>query len=74
MLLCLLPKAKRIRSGSDVHDFRGLLNHLEDPAMNRITPVGSKGHEFDLPSSPTQTQAQALRLLNAKIAARKRAQ
>ena len=46
---------KRTRSGLAVHDFRGLLSHLGDPAMNRITPAGSKAREFDHPSSPTPT-------------------
>ena len=60
---------KRTRSGLDVHDFKGLIEHLGDLTMNRVTPKGSKEREFDIPTSPTPTQAQALRLLNAKIAA-----
>ena len=59
---------KRTRSGLEVHDFRGLLKHLGDLTMNRVKPKGSKEREFDIPSSPTPTQAEALRLLNAKIA------
>ena len=59
---------KRTQSGLEVHDFRGLLKHLGDLTMNRVKPKGSKEREFDIPSSPTPTQAEALRLLNAKIA------
>ena len=32
--------AKRASSGEDVHDFRGLLEQLGTPAMNRIEPSG----------------------------------
>ena len=57
---------KRTRSGLDAYDFRGLLKHLGDPAMNRVTPNGSKEREVDLPLSPTPTLAEALRLPDAK--------
>ena len=62
--------SKRTRSGLEVHDFRGLLKHLGDLTVNRITPAGLKEREFDLRSSPTPAQVQALRLPDAKIAAR----
>ena len=58
---------KRTSSGEDVHDFRGLLEQLGTLTMNRIEPSGPGKPGFDVPASPTPIQAQALRLLNAKI-------
>ena len=59
--------AKRTQSGMAVCDFRGLLAQLGLLAMNRIEPSGPGKLGFDVPSSPTPVQDQALRLLNAKI-------
>ena len=59
--------AKRTRSGKVVHDFLRLLAQLGTLTMNRIEPSGPGKLGFDVPSSPTPTQDNALRLLNAKI-------
>ena len=46
------------------------LRHLGTLTMSRIKPSGQGKQEFNLPSSPTQTREQALRLPNAKLAGR----
>ena len=58
---------KRTSSGQDVHDFRGLIEQLGTPAMNRIEPSEPGKPGFDVPASPTPIQDRALRLLNAKV-------
>ena len=44
-----------------------MLRQLGTLTMNRIEPSGSGKPGFEALSSPTPTQKQALRLLNAKI-------
>lgn len=52
----------------DRPQLRGLHRHPGRPEMNRTTPAGPKGHEFDLPFSPMPRQAKVPRLLNAETA------
>ena len=59
--------SKRMSSGEDVHDFRGLLEQFGTLTMNRIEPSGPGKPGFDVPASPTPIQNQALRLLDAKV-------
>ncbi len=59
--------AKRTRSGETVHDFWGMLTQLGTLTMNRIEPSGPGKPGFDVPASPTPTQDQAQRLLNANV-------